>query len=302
MFNEKIVSDLAEKLGMPEVLEQFRSPETPAAGVNPLAEKLTPLQVFSQADFDTRITNEKQMAAQEATRTATGNTYGAIDKRIKEITGLDKNADEAKDSLAYAERAFREKFGTKGNETDEVKQLRADLQAKNQLLQTKETELETMKATHATEAKQNRINSGLDAAINALAINAEPQYLDAHRRLVKNELMAAYEADVVEGKTVFKDKKTGKEMRNATTADLMTEAELVAQFAPTVVSIKSTSQKRGPGVSSDPQNTNSDTEDLAAFATIEDYKKALLADGVVLASSDGQEKIAKYLEFRKAQK
>lgn len=298
MLNEKIVSDIAEKLGMPEVLEQFRSAETPADGVNPLAEKLTPLKVFSQTDFDTRLTNERQIAAQEATRTATGNTYGAIDSRTLKATGIAKN--EGESTVDYTERAFKEKFGTKGNESDEVKQLRLDLQAKELLVQQTNTRLQEMEAKHATEAKQLRINSGLDAAINALSINAEAQYLDAHRRLVKSELMGAYEVDVVDGKTVFKDKKTGKEMRNTTTANLMTEAELVAQFAPTVVSIKVASQKRGAGVDDHPHNSNQDNDDLAAFATLDDYKKSLTQSGITLASQEGQEKIAKYIEFRSA--
>jgi hypothetical protein len=78
----------------------------------------------------------------------------------------------------------------------------------------------------------------------------------------------------------------------------MDAATLVAQFAPTVVSLR-TSQKRGAGVEDHSHDNNQDTDDLAAYATIEDYKKALTDNGIVLASSEGQEKIAKYIEFRK---
>jgi hypothetical protein len=210
MLSEKIVSDIAEKLGLPEVLELFRSPDAPADGVNPLAEKLTPLQVFTQTDFDTRINTERQASATEATRVAAGNTYGAIDKRIKEITGLDKLPEESKDSLAYAERAFREKFGTAGTESDELKRLKDVISAKDLLLEQTQTKLTEMEVEHATEKKQTQINGTIDEPIKKLLINVPADQLASQQGYVKFRFNDAYTADVVDGKVQFTDKATGK--------------------------------------------------------------------------------------------
>jgi hypothetical protein len=296
-LNEKIVSDLAEKLGMPEVLEQFRSAETPADGVNPLADKLTGLHVFGQTQLDERLTNERTTAAEEARRTAVGNTYGAIDSRILADTGIPKKENEK--TADYVARAAKEKYGTKGDESAEMTRLRTDLEDAKTALQTKTTELDTLKVTHATEAKALQINSKLDLAINGLSIEAPADKLDSQRRFLKYEFEQKYSADVVEGRVEFKDKATGEIVRDPTTRTPLTEAQLIAKFAPTVVSIK-TSQKRGAGVDDHSHNNNQESDDLAAFANIDDYKKHLTQAGVVLASSEGQEKISKYLEFRKA--
>lgn len=266
-LNQTTVSSLAATLRTtPEVLTKFLTEAEASEEVKPFAATLGGLQVFTESDFNTRLTNERQIAATEATRTATGNTYGAIDSRILKATGIAKAADES--TADYSERAYKEKFGKNGgDESEELKRLRSDITAKDQLLQQKDTELQKMVAEHATEAKQARINSGLDAAINALPINAEAKFLDAHRRLVKSELMQAYDVDVVDGKTIFKDKKTGKEMRNATTADYMTEAELVTLFAPNVVSLKATSAAQPSGFKPGAPSTD------ASGASVIDYSQ-----------------------------
>lgn len=297
-FNEKTVSDLADLLGMPEVLEQFRSTETPADGVNPLAEKIKGVQVFGQTQLDERITNERTAAALEAKNTAVGNTYGAMDKRIFTETGIAKN--EGESTVDYMARAAKEKFGNPGNESEEMQRLRDDVKAKTELLTQKNTELEQLRVAHATEAKTLQINSRLDAAINALAIDAPADRLDGQREFVKFKLMQRYEVDVVEGKVVFKDKATGQIEKDSQTASPLSEAALIAKFAPSVVSVKVPSQKRGAGV--DNSSHNQELDELAAYATIEDYKKALAAAGVTLASQDGQDKLQKYIDFRNAKK
>ncbi|RZK87377.1 MAG: hypothetical protein EOO62_39345, partial [Hymenobacter sp.] len=109
MLNEATVSAIAEKLGLPEVLTQFQSTETPADGVNPFADALTPLQVFQGAQLTERLSNERAAAAEEARKTAVGNTYGAMDKRILAETGVAKNDNES--TVDYMSRAAKEKFG-----------------------------------------------------------------------------------------------------------------------------------------------------------------------------------------------
>ncbi|MBG8556166.1 hypothetical protein [Hymenobacter guriensis] len=300
MLNEKIVSDLAEKLGLPEVLEQFRSTETPADGVNPFAEKLGLVETFSAEQLTARLTNERQIAAAEATRTATGNTYGAIDSRVLKATGIPKNEGERTDD--YTERAFKEKFGKSGgDENAELTRLRADIAAKDQLLTQKDTELQQVQVRYATEAKQTQINARLDAAINTLPINTTPELLDSQREFVKYRLSQKYDIDVVEGKEQFTDKVTKEVKRDSKTAAPMTAAVLVAEFAPTVVSLKKQSVTTGSGFQGSGNDFNKEddaaTFDFTKYTSLKEFAEDLNKQGIPSGSDKGGKV---YAAFKKA--
>ena len=306
MLNETIVSEIATKLGMPEVLEQFRSTETPAAGVNPFAEKLGLVEAFTSEQLTQRLTNERAEAAREATKVATGNTYGALDKRILAETGIAKSDQES--TVEYMARAAKEKFGTKTEESDELKRLRADLVAKDTLLATNATRLTEMEAGFATERKQVLINSKLDARINLLAIDvpasvpaeSRQAYLDNQREFVKYKLMQAHVVDVVDGKTQFTDKASGQVVRDPKTAAPITEAALIDQFAPKVVSLKKQSAAQGSGYDSSRTTVAGDGAaafDFALYATRAEFATALNKAGIGSGTPEGGKL---YEAFKKA--
>jgi hypothetical protein len=87
-------------------------------------------------------------------------------------------------------------------------------------------------------------------------------------------------------------------MKDTTTASPLTEAALVAQFAPSVVSVKVPSQKSGAGVKAADKSNNQGPDNFADFATIDDYKKYLTESGVTLSSMAGQDKIDAYIKAR----
>lgn len=296
MLNETIVSAIAEKLGMPEVLTQFQSAEAPADGVNPFADALTPLQVFQGSQLTERLSNERAAAAEEARKTAVGNTYGAMDKRILAETGVAKNDSET--TVDYMARAAKEKFGTKVEESTEMTRLRADLAAKDSLLAQTNTKLQEMEVSHATERKQTQVNGTIDAPINALVIDTKPELLDAQRQFLKYKLLEKYEADLVDGNVQFIDKVTKQIKRDSKTAAPMTAADLVAEFAPSVVSVKVPSQRSGAGVKAADNPNNQGPDNFGDFATVDDYKKHLTQSGVTLTSKAGQEKITAYIKAR----
>ena len=307
MLNETIVSEIATKLGMPEVLEQFLKSDAPADGVNPFAEKLGLFELFTATDLTARISNESKIAAAQAAKDATGNTYGAIDTRTLKATAIAKNPGES--TVDYTERAFKEKFGTAGDESEDLKRLKADIAAKDVLLLTKESKLSEMEATYATEKKAAQINAKLDTRINALTIDIpatvaaadRPAYLDNQREFVKYKLMQAYEVDVVEGKTQFTDKATGQVVRDAKTAAPITEAALIEVFAPKVVSLKKVSAVQPSGYQS---GANSPTGDGAAsfdysqYATKADFAKALNAQGIGSGTPEGAKFYGEFLKAR----
>lgn len=293
MLNEATVSAIAEKLGLPEVLTQFQSTEAPADGVNLFADALTPLQVFQQQQFDERLTNERASAAKEAERIAVGNTWGLQDKRILQDTGIAKK--EGESTIEYMARAAKEKYGKQSDESEEMKQLRQAVLDKDALLLQKNGELEQLKVTHATEAKTLQINARLDNAINSLAIDASAELLDSQREFLKFKFNQKYEADLVDGKVVFKDKATGAIVKDTTTASPLTEAALIAQFAPTVVSVRQ-SRRSGAGVRAADKSANAGTDNMADFATLDEYKKHLTENGITLLSPEGQAKISAYMK------
>jgi hypothetical protein len=306
MLNEAIVSEIATKLGMPEVLEQFLHADTPAAGVNPFAEKLGLVEAFTSEQLTTRLTNERQIAATEAAKAATGNTYGAIDTRTLKATGIAKNQGET--TVDYTERAFKEKFGTAAPEGDELKRLRADLVAKDALLATNATRLTEMEAGFATERKQATINGKLDARINLLNIDVPASvpadnrqaYIDNQREFVKYKLMQAHDVDVVDGKTQFTDKATGQVVRDVKTAAPITEAALIDQFAPKVVSLKKTSAAQGSGFDSSrttPTGDGGAAFDFALYATRAEFATALNKAGIGSGTPEGGKL---YEDFKKA--
>lgn len=296
-LNEQIVSDLAARFGLPEVLDQFRSTETPADGVNPFADKINGLQVFTAAQLTERIGNETRSAVDKATNDTKGNTYGAMDKRILEETGVAKNTGEK--TVDYLVRAAKEKFGTKANESEEMTRLRQDLTAKDTLLTQKTEEFDTYKSTVEQQQTRGQIDRILDSTIATLPLDVPADRLDAQRRFLKYELEQKYDISLVGGKLEFKDKATGEIKRDGTTASPMQADALIPQFAPSVVSLK-TSQRNGTGVKP-AVSTPTTADDLAAFATIDDYKKHLTESGITLASADGQQKLQAYIDHRKAQ-
>jgi hypothetical protein len=304
-LNEATVSAIAEKLGLPEVLTQFQSTETPEDGVNPFADALTPLQVFQEKQLTERLSNERAAAAEEARKTAVGNTYGAMDKRILAETGVAKNDNES--TVDYMARAAKEKFGTKSDESEEMKLLRDEVKTTRELLVTRNGELEQMKVTHASETKTLQINSKLDNAIDKLALVVPATitkdediqaYVDSQQEFFKFKFMQKYEGDLVNGKVVFKDKATGKVETDSITGSPLTEAALVAKFAPSVVSVKATSQKSGAGVKAADNLNNQGPDNFGDFASLDDYKKHLTQSGVTLTSKAGQEKITAYIKAR----
>ncbi|RZK25765.1 MAG: hypothetical protein EOO63_15600 [Hymenobacter sp.] len=123
-------------------------------------------------------------------------------------------------------------------------------------------------------------------------------YVDSQQEFFKFKFMQKYEGDLVSGKVVFKDKSTGKVETDTITGSPLTEAALVAKFAPTVVSVKATSQKSGAGVKAADNPNNQGPDNFGDFATIDDYKKHLTQSGVTLTSKAGQEKLTAYIKAR----
>jgi len=293
-LNPTTVSSLAAKLATtPEVLTQFLSQDAPEAEVQPFAETLGSLKIFQPAQFEERLTNERNSVTKDAERIAAGNTYGKIEKDIFKETGIEKGEKES--TVEYMLRAAKEKFGKPADESELMQQLRQAVADKDALLIQKNGELEQLKVTHATEAKTLQINARLDNAINGLAIDATADLLDSQREFLKFKFNQKYEADLVDGKVVFKDKASGTIVKDTTTASPLTEAALIAQFAPTVVSIKQ-SQRSGAGVKAADKSNNSGTDNPADFATLDEYKKHLTENGVTLLSTEGQAKISAYMK------
>jgi hypothetical protein len=254
-LNQTTVSSLAATLRTtPEVLTKFLTEAEASEEVKPFAATLGSLQVISAEDFDVRITRERTEAAQKAKDDAVGNTYDAVDKRIFKATGIAKLPEEAKDSLAYAERAYREKFGSKADESTELKSLRETLEAKDSLLTQATQKLQEMEVAHTTERKQTQINATIDKPIQGLKIRIpadeeKPQeYLANQQAYFKYRFEQAYSADSVDGKVQFTDKATGKIVTDPTRAGNPMDAEtLIAQFAPKVVSLKAQSAAQPSG-------------------------------------------------------
>ncbi len=285
-FNQTTVLEAAGKLGMaPEVFTKFLLKDTPEAEVTPLLASLKGLEVFTPSEFTARIGNERSQAATEADRLAKGNTYGAIDRRTLKATGLAKNEGESTED--YSERAFKEKFGTKVEESAELQRLRTELTARETALATANTELESAKVAHATERQQLQINAKIDAPINALSINTTPEMLDAQRAFLKHMLFQQYDVALVDGKEQFTAKGSTDVKRDPKTAAPMTAAALIAEFAPTVVSLKTTSAGQGSGYKNSPQSFTSGSIDFSQFPTADDLGKALAKQGITAGSPEG---------------
>lgn len=299
-FNETTVSEVASKLGLtPEVFAKSLLKDTPEAEVTTVLASLKGLEVHRTEDFTARIERERREAATEAAGNAKGGVFDMVDKRIFKATGIAKLPEEAQDSLAYAERAYKEKFGTKADESVELKQLRETLEAKDALLTQTTTKLQEMEVANATERKQAQINGSIDRPIQKLPIAVADDQLASQQEYVKWRFNQAYSADVVEGKTVFTDKVTGKVVTDPKKAGNPMDAEtLIAEFAPKVVSIKAPSQRSGAGIRASDTSSNQGPDNFGDFATVDDYKKHLTQSGVTLTSKAGQEKITAYIKAR----
>jgi len=305
-LNQKTVSDIADLLGMPEVLTQFLDSETPEEEVNPFADALTGVHVFRQEELATRIANESKPLIEDAVRIAKGNTFGTFDKRIKQETGIDKLPNES--TIEYLGRATKATGTPPADESETLKTLRTELQAKEELLRTKEQELQTattklagMEVEYATKLQQTQINALIDAAINAVKIEAPTALLAGQRELLKFKFDQRYEAKIVEGKTIYVDKSTGKEKRDTKLANPMSAEEIINEFAPTVVSVKNV-QKAGTGLNNAAPPIQPGTEDLAQFADIAAYKKHLTENGITLISEAGKAGIDRHLAYQKSKK
>lgn len=298
-FNETTVSEVASKLGLtPESFTKSLLKDTPEAEVATVLAGIKGLEVHRAEDFATRIERERKEAATEAANNAKGGVFDIVDQRILKATGIAKLPEEARDSLAYAERAYKEKFGTQADESVELRQLRETLAAKDELLNEKTVKLQELEVGYATERKQAQINASLDTPIIKLNINVPEDQLAGQQEFVKWKFNQAYSADIVEGKVVFTDKATGKVVTDPNRAgNPMDAATLIAQFAPKVVSIKS-SQRSGAGTRASDTFSNQGPDSFGDYATLEDYKKYLTESGVTLTSKAGQEKITAYIKAR----
>lgn len=293
---EQHVSALAAKLGStPEVITKFLTDASASEEV-----KLDTLEVFTQDQLAQRIANESSAAALKAKNEATGNTYGAIDNRILKATGIAKNAEES--TADYSERAYKEKFGKAGgNESEELQRLRSDIAAKDNLLTQKDSELQQVKVQHATEAKAASINAKLDSAINILPINTTPELLDSQREFLKFRLSQKYDIDVVDGKEQFTDKITKEVKRDQKTATPMTAATLVAEFAPTVVSLKADqSAKPGSGYKGSGNDFNKDgsARDYSQYTSKDEFVKDLQRQGIAPTGKEGSKLYDEFLKAR----
>lgn len=296
-LNPIAVSEAASKLGLtPEVFTKFLAKDTPEAEVTPLLTSVKALELFTADQLTQRITNERTAAATEAERNAKGNTYGAMDKRIKDDTGIEKNQGES--TIDYMARAAKEKYGTKGDESAEMTRLRGDLTAARTLLTEKETKLQEVEVAHATERKQTQINGRIDAPINALVINTTPELLDSQREYVKYRLFQKYDVDLVDGKEQFTDKVTKEVKRDTKTAAPMTAAALVAEFAPSVVSLKKTSAAQSSGFKSDASDFTSATIDFSQFVSAEAFAQALAKQGITAGDPQSGKLMAEFMKAR----
>lgn len=292
------VSALATKLGADaEVITKFLTDATAAAEVKPFADLLGTLEVFKPDELASRLTNERAEAALKSKNETLGVTYGALDRRIFEDTGIVKAGSES--TVEYMARAAKEKYGTKGDESAEMTRLRSDLTAARNLLTEKDTKLQEVEVAHATEKKQTQINGRIDAPINALSINTTPELLDSQREYVKYRLLQKYDVDLVDGKEQFTDKMTKEVKRDPKTAAPMTAAALVAEFAPQVVSLKksSTAQPSGFNSGANDFNDGASSFDFSKYATKEEFANDLNKQGIASGSDEG---LALYKKFKAA--
>lgn len=275
------VSALAAKLGAePEVIAKFLTDAAASEEVKPFAEKLGTLHVFSNTDFTTRITNERQQAASEAGNTAKGLTYGAVDRRVKETTGIEKNVGES--TLDYQERAFREKF-SKTSDSEELQRVRDEATAAKQLLTAKTTEFDTFKSTVEKESAKARIAGAFKEALGTVAL-ADP----SQGEYLQFKFEQKYSTKHTEAGIEYTDRATGEVQRNPNTAGLATAADLLPKFAPTVqgLSLKKPSAAESSGfkIGSTTITEGATTMDYAALASYDDFKATLAKNGIPAGS------------------
>ena len=280
------VSALATKLGTePDIITKFLTDAAASEEVKPFADKLGTLQIFPEDVFNTRLDNERQIAADAAKKLTLGTTYGAVDERVKKATGIEKQNGES--TLDYQERAFREKF-SKTTDTEETQRLRDDLAASQTLLAAKNTEFETYKSGIEKQTAKQRLESALTTPLTAIAETltdaAQVEYI---KYLFEQKYTGQLNGETVE----YKDKATGQIVRDPATAAPMTGEALLKQFAPTVkgVSFKKPSPTSGSGFQGSSAITTTEgglTMDYAALTSYDDFKKALAKAGYAAASEE----------------
>lgn len=276
------VSALAAKLGTePDIITKFLTNAEAAADIKPFADSLGTLQVFTPDIFTQRLANERQAAATEATNTTLGKTYGAVDKRVKDATGIDKNQGES--TLDYQERAFREKF-SKTTDSDENQRLRDDAKAARELLAAKTTEFETFKSGVEKQTAKQRVAAAFTGAVGKLELT-DPSQADFLQFKFEQQYTPKLNGEVVE----YVNKATGEVERDPNTAGPIGAEALLKKFAPTVagVSFKQPSTRQPSGFKAGSPITITEggvTMDYASLASYDEFKAHLAKQGIPAGS------------------
>lgn len=292
------VAEVATKLGIPEtaVKEMFLVGDTTTPEVAPIIESIKSGHFFTTDVLTTREANLRREASEEASRNAIGNTYGAMDKRVLEVTGIEKNKDEK--TIDYIARAIQAKGGTP---SEELQRLQNTLAQKDQALTVLQEKYDNRDKEYSKKEKQLLINQQLDIPINALSINVDDKFVPQQRKLLKTELLEKYNVELLDnGKMKFVDKVSGQERKNPTTLEYMQADELIKEFAPTVVPLKQqTSGKRGTGLPGplDLNNTAGDALDFSQYSSQEAFAEDLKKQGIPTGSAKAGEL---YAAFQKA--
>jgi len=277
------VSALGTKLGVaPEVLTKFLTDAAASEEVKPFAESLPKLHVFTDDVFTARIGNERKLAADETK----GVTYGAVDRRVKEATGIEKNSGET--TLDYQERAFREKF-SKTTDSDELQRVRDEATAAKQLLTAKTTEFETFKTGIEKEKAKDKVARDFTTAVATIPL-ADPSQAD----YVGFKFNEKYSSKLTEAGIEYTDRATGQVARNPSTAGLATAADLLTAFVPTLkgVSLTKPSASQPSGYQAGQKITTTEggaTMDYASLASYDEFKATLSKQGIAAGSEKGSQ-------------
>jgi hypothetical protein len=288
------VSVLAEKLGtQPDIITKFLTDAAAEADFKPFADSLGALHIFQPDTFTTRLANEREAAATKAKNETLGKTYGAVDERVKQATGIEKQQGES--TLDYQERAFREKY-SKTTDSDEMQRLRDDAKAARELLTAKNTELETYKAGVEKQTAKQRVMTAFAGAVAKLDL-ADPTQADFIQFKFEQKYAPKLNGEVVE----YVNKDTNEVERDPDTASPITAEALLKKFAPTIagVSFKQPSAKQPSGfkAGSTLQTGAAETMDFSGLATVADFTAELRKQGI---AAGGERAGQLYEAFKKA--
>lgn len=294
-LNKQIVSALAKKLNVKaEELTSVLTAEEETDAVKGVKSKVDGLQVFSEEQLTTRITNERNEAKSEGFKEGAINAYEKGEKIIAEKFGVQKKSDSEK-LPELIERAIGEKTSTKPSE--ELKRLQEQLSEKDTALQNALSNLETTKSEFEQKEKQLVVDSRISELVSGLPIDADENLLPAQREFVKFQLKNKYDVDQSDGRLIFKDKATGKEIKNPVTADYKDPSEVIKEFAPSVVKLKEAKvPKNGTGLKDTAISKQGlDGINFADYPTAEALEEHLIKSGHAPHEPKVQEIIGKYL-------